>query len=50
MRIQLKDLGDVLREDTLKNVSNEQIESITKAINNAYYNEEPFPLNKVNYQ
>ena len=50
MRIQLKDLGDVLREDTLKDVSKEQTESIMKALNNAYYNEEPLPLNRVNYR
>lgn len=48
-RIQLDNIYDVLNDDKLKDVPQEQRDAIERAINNAYYNEEPFPLNKVNY-
>ena len=48
-RIQLDNIYEILTEEALKNVPQEQRDAIEKAINNAYYNEEPFPLNKVKY-
>lgn len=48
-RIQLDNIYEILTEEALKNVPQEQKDAIEKAINNAYYNEEPFPLNKVKY-
>ena len=48
-RIQLDNIYDVLNDDKLKDVPQEQRDAIERAVNNAYYNEEPFPLNKVNY-
>ena len=48
-RIQLDNIYEILTEEALKNVPQEQRDAIEKAINNAYYNEEPFPLNKVRY-
>ena len=48
-RIQLKNLINVLEEDAIT-LPYGQKESIEAAISNAYFNEEPFPLNKVKYQ
>lgn len=48
-RIQLDNIYEILTEEALKNVPQEQRDAIEKANNNAYYNEEPFPLNKVKY-
>ena len=48
-RIQLDNIYDVLNDDKLKDVPQEQRDAIERAVNNAYYNEEPFPLDKVNY-
>lgn len=49
-RVQINDIYNIIDEEQLKNIPSEQLVSIEKAINNAYFNEEPFPLNKVNYQ
>lgn len=49
-RVQLKNFWDILRDDSLKNEPDVKRESIEVAINKAYFEEEPFPLNKVNYQ
>ena len=48
-RIQLDNIYEILTKEALKNVPRGQRDAIEKAINNAYYNEEPFPLNKVKY-
>lgn len=48
-RIQLKDIDDVMHANTV-DLPYGQKESITAAISNAYFYEEPFPLAKVNYQ
>ena len=49
-RIQLDNIHEILEEESLKDVPKEQLDAIERAINNAYYNDEPFPLDKVNYE
>ena len=48
-RIKIDTIYETLFNEKLTNVPEEQLNSIESAITNAYYNEEPFPLNKVNY-
>ena len=48
-RIKIDTIYETLFNEKLINVPKEQLNSIESAITNAYYNEEPFPLNKVNY-
>ena len=48
-RIQVKDIDNIMHENKL-DLPYGQKESITAAISNAYFYDEPFPLTKVNYQ
>ena len=48
-RVQIDKIYDIINEEKI-NIPSEQKDAIERAVNNAYYNEEPFPLNKVNYQ
>lgn len=48
-RVQLKDFWSILVGDALKDVSSDQRDAIETAVNKAYFDEEPVPLNKVNY-
>ena len=50
-RVQIKDFNTILEEDTNRiEPPIDQFNSIVGAIEEAYFNDKPMPLNRVNYQ